>query len=55
MQPDRRPCAREELETLDRLMGKVSVVTIAKRLKRTETSVEMKINALATRAVSAER
>ena len=46
MHPDRRPWSTKELETLDRLLGKVSAATIAKRLKRTETSVVMKIKAL---------
>jgi hypothetical protein len=43
---DRRPWTQEELDSLDRLLGKVSAATIAKRLKRTETSVVMKIQAL---------
>ena len=43
---DRRPWTQEELDSLDRLVGKVSAATIAKRLKRTETSVVMKIKAL---------
>jgi hypothetical protein len=46
MNQDRRPWTREELDSLDRLLGKVSAATIAKRLKRTETSVLMKIKAL---------
>jgi hypothetical protein len=46
MTQDRRPWTREELDILDRLLGKVSAATIAKRLKRTETSVVMKIKAL---------
>jgi hypothetical protein len=46
MNQDRRPWTREELDSLDRLLGKVSAATIAKRLKRTETSVVMKIKAL---------
>lgn len=46
MHHDRRPWTKEELETLERLLGKVSAATIAKRLKRTETSVVMKIKAL---------
>lgn len=46
MHPDRRPWNEQELETLDKLLGKVSAGTIAKRLKRTETSVVMKIKAL---------
>jgi hypothetical protein len=44
MNQDRRP--QPELDSLDRLLGKVSAATIAKRLKRTETSVVMKIKAL---------
>ena len=43
---DRRPWTQEELDGLDRLLGKVSAATIAKRLKRSETSVVMKIKAL---------
>jgi hypothetical protein len=35
-----------ELDTLDKLLGKVSASTIAKRLNRTETSVAMKIKSL---------
>ncbi len=46
MHPDRRPWTKQELDTLDRLLGKVSAATIAKRLKRTETSVVMKVKAL---------
>jgi len=46
MTQDRRPWTQEELDSLDRLLGKVSAATIAKRLKRTETSVVMKIKAL---------
>ncbi len=46
MHPDRRPWTPQELETLEKLLGKVSAGTIAKRLKRTETSVVMKIKAL---------
>jgi hypothetical protein len=46
MHPDRRQWATEELEILERLLGKVSAATIAKRLKRTETSVVMKIKSL---------
>jgi len=36
---DRRPWTEQERGTLDRLLGKVWPGTIAKRLKRTETSV----------------
>ena len=46
MHQDRRPWTAQELDTLDRLLGKLSAATIAKRLKRTETSVVMKIKAL---------
>ncbi|TAM79782.1 MAG: hypothetical protein EPN47_18490 [Acidobacteria bacterium] len=46
MHADRRPWTDQELETLDKLLGKLSAATIAKRLKRTETSVVMKIKAL---------
>jgi hypothetical protein len=46
MHPDRRQWIDQELETLDKLLGKASAATIAKRLKRTETSVVMKIKAL---------
>jgi hypothetical protein len=46
MHPDRHPWTKEELETLERLLSKVSAATITKRLKRTETSVVMKIKAL---------
>jgi len=46
MHPDRRPWTQQELDTLDKLLGTVSAAPIAKRLKRTETSVVMKIKAL---------
>jgi hypothetical protein len=46
MHPDRRPWTEQELKTLDKLLGKVSAGTIAKRLCRTESSVVMKIKAL---------
>jgi hypothetical protein len=46
MHPDRRPWTQQELDTLDKLLGRVSADTIAKRLNRTETSVVMKIKAL---------
>ena len=46
MHQDRRPWTQAELDILDQLLGKVSAATIAKRLKRTETSVVMKIKAL---------
>ena len=46
MHQDRQPWTQAELDTLDRLLGRVSAATIAKRLKRTETSVVMKIKAL---------
>jgi len=43
---DRQLWTAHELETLERLLGKVSAGTIAKRLNRSETSVVMKIKAL---------
>ncbi len=46
MHPDRRPWTQQEFDTLERLLGRVSASTIAKRLKRTEASVVMKIKAL---------
>jgi hypothetical protein len=46
MHQARRAWTAKELDTLDRLLGKVSAGTIAKRLKRTETSVVTKIKAL---------
>jgi hypothetical protein len=46
MHPDRRSWTPLELDTLDKLRGKVSAGTIATRLKRTETSVVMKIKAI---------
>jgi hypothetical protein len=46
MNQDRRPWTQGELDSLDRLLGKVSAATIAKRLNRTETSVVMKIKTL---------
>jgi hypothetical protein len=46
MHPDRRAWTPTELDTLDKLLGKVSASTIAKRLNRTETSVAMKIKSL---------
>jgi hypothetical protein len=35
MSQDRRPWTQDELDSLDRLLGRVSAATIAKRLKRT--------------------
>lgn len=46
MHPDRRPWTRAELDTLDKLLGKVSAAKIAKRLKRAKSSVVIKIKAL---------
>jgi len=46
MHQDRCPWTQPELDTLERLLGRVTSGTIAKRLKRTETSVVMKIKAL---------
>lgn len=43
MHPERRHWTPEELETLEKLLGRVSAATIARRLYRTETSVVMKI------------
>lgn len=41
-----RPWTQQELDTLGGLLGKVSTATIARRLKRTEASVILKITAL---------
>ncbi len=46
MHPDRRAWTPQDLDTLERLLGKASTATIAKKLKRTEASVVMKIKAL---------
>ncbi len=46
MHTDQRSWTPDELVILERLLGKVSAVTIAKKLKRTEASVVMKIKAL---------
>ncbi len=46
MNHDHRTWTERELEVLERFLGKVSAAAIAKRLKRTETSVVMKIKAL---------
>lgn len=43
MHQDKRPWTVEEEKTLERLLGKVSALTIAKRLGRTEASVVLKI------------
>ena len=43
MHQDRRPWTAAEKEIIERLVGKVSALTIAKRLKRTEASVMLKI------------
>ena len=40
MHQDKRPWTAAEEEIIERLVGKVSALTIAKRLKRTEASVE---------------
>ena len=40
---DKRPWTAEEEEVIERLVGKVSALTIAKRLKRSEASVVLKI------------
>ena len=46
MNQDLRPWTQTELDSLERLLRRVSAVTIAKLLKRTETSAAMKIKAL---------
>lgn len=43
MHQDKRPWTAAEEEIIERLVGKVSALTIAKRLKRTEASVVLKI------------
>jgi hypothetical protein len=43
---DRREWTREEEQVLESLLGKVSALTIARRLKRTEASVALKIKRL---------
>ena len=43
MHQDRRPWTAAEVGVIERLLGKVSALTIAKRLKRTESSVVLKI------------
>jgi len=43
MHQDRRPWTAAEEEIIERLVGRVSALTIAKRLKRTEASVVLKI------------
>jgi len=43
MHQDRRPWTAAEEEIIERLVGKVSALTIAKRLKRSEASVALKI------------
>ena len=43
---DKRPWTAEEEESLERLLGKVIALTIARRLKRTEASVVVKIKRL---------
>ena len=43
MHQERRPWTATEEEIVERLVGKVSALTIAKRLKRTEASVVLKI------------
>ena len=46
MHPDKRPWTAAEQEILERLLGRVSALTIARRLKRTEASVVLKIKRL---------
>ncbi len=41
--PDSRAWTREEEQVLENLLGKVNALTIARRLKRTEASVALKI------------
>ncbi len=48
MTADRRPWTREDTETLEGMLGRMSAKRIAKKLRRTETSVVMKIKALGT-------
>ena len=43
MHQDKRPWTAAEEEIIERLVGKVSALTIAKKLKRTEASVVLKI------------
>ena len=43
MHQDKRPWTAAEEEIIERLVGKVGALTIAKRLKRTEASVVLKI------------
>jgi len=53
MHTDQRAWTPNELVILERLLGKVSATTIAKKLKRTEASVVMKIKAWGTLGASA--
>ena len=46
MHQDKRPWTAEEEEILERLLGKLSALTIARRLKRTKASVVLKIKRL---------
>jgi hypothetical protein len=46
MHQDKRPWTAAEVAIIERLVGKVSALTIAKRLKRTESSVVLKIKRL---------
>jgi len=46
MHQDKRPWTTTEESILERLLGKVSALTIARRLKRTEASVVLKIKRL---------
>jgi hypothetical protein len=46
MHQDKRPWRAAEVAITERLVGKVSVATIAKKLKRTESSVVLKIKRL---------
>src|SRR5258708_34817658 len=48
MPADRRPWTHEDTETLEGMLGRVSAKRIAKKLRRTETSVIMKIKSIGT-------
>ena len=49
MHQDKRPWTAAEEEVIERLVGKVSALAIAKRLKRTEASVVLKIKRMGVR------
>jgi hypothetical protein len=46
MHPDKRPWTAAEQEILERLLGRVSALTVARRLRRTEASLALKIKRL---------